>query len=107
MKSKLTGAFISTTRAEIKYLVHIRDNELIPALKAYKQLYESIKTSKKYNKNSYESIMLMRKIRQTENELNETRKVIKISREKLKTYILEKEKLYKFIREKRKMDKTK
>ena len=46
MMSEKTGCQIALWRAEIKYYIHIRDNEVKPALKALKQFYYTMNRSK-------------------------------------------------------------
>ena len=101
LASTLTGEIIAEARATLLVLRHIRDNELKPQLKSLKQLYYSIKHSKKYNPKSYESYMLYRQIRLLEDELADIKEEIKYIKQELRDYIDLKEKGHQMIREHR------
>ena len=101
MLSEITGCEIANARANIKYLIHIRDNEIKPALFALKQYYYSINKSKKFNEKSYEFKMLKRQICKLENDLNTIQNEIKEEKEFLKTYIDGKNKIFEKIRARR------
>ena len=58
MESEKVGCEIAYCRATIEALKHERDNVIKPSLKALKQLYYSMKHSKKFNPKSYENKML-------------------------------------------------
>lgn len=92
--SEKTGLQIAEVRAEIDFLRHIRDNELIPAIKALQHLQDTMKTSKHYNKDSYEATMLRRQIAIKKNELVAVKEEIARSRQFLTAYIHGKEELY-------------
>lgn len=102
MQSKLTGQTIAEIRAMIKYLRHIRDNEIKPKLAALKQFYYSINRSKEYNKKSYESRMLYRQIRNYEKDLDAIKEEIARITNFMNEYITTKEAQYQLIRQHRK-----
>lgn len=60
MASEKVGCEIAYSRAAIESLKYERDCIINPALKALKQLYFSMKHSKKFNPKSYETKMLWR-----------------------------------------------
>lgn len=104
MKSKLTGEIIAELRANIASLTYQRDYELLPQLKALKQLYYSINQNKDFNPKSIEAKALYRYIKRTEDELSMAKDIIKDLKLELKTYIDTKEKFYQEIRRKRKLN---
>lgn len=101
MKSKKVGELIATTRAKIKYLAHIKENELKPSLHSLKQLYYSMNKSKYFNPKSYENKMLQRQIKMYELDIIAINDVIKINKNELRNYIENKELLYQKIRKHR------
>ena len=101
MNSEYTGSAIAEMRAEKSALQDMRDNEIIPELRALKELYGSMKHSKKFNPKSYENIMLQRMIRQKEAELADIRMLVARQNEAIKEFIYEKEKCYQGIRRNR------
>lgn len=101
MLSEFTGCEIATARANIKYLNHVRDNEIKPSLKALNQYYYSINKSKKFNEKSYEFKMLKRQIKKLENDLITIQQELLEEKRFLKTYIQGKEKIFQTIRTKR------
>jgi hypothetical protein len=66
-KSQITGTNIAEVRAQIKRLQSIKNNEIKPALKSLKHLLNNMKTSKHFNKNSYEAKAIWRHIHFLEN----------------------------------------
>ena len=58
MKSEKVGCEIAYSRAAIKSLKYERECIIKPSLKSLKQLYYSMKHSKKFNPKSYEAKML-------------------------------------------------
>ena len=98
MCSKMTGQTIAELRAEIKKLQHIRDNELRPQLKVLNQLYYAMNRSKEYNKKSYESKMLYRRIQFIKNQLTAVKEEINNRKQELKEYIDQKDEFYKKLR---------
>ena len=68
-KSEIFGEALADNRATRKYFAFIRDNEIIPQLKALNQLYYSMKHSSQFNPKSYEAKMLFRQIKQREEDL--------------------------------------
>ena len=105
MQSEMTGSQIALWRATIKYLKHIKDNEIQPKLKALYQLYYSMNTSKKFNPKSYENIMLWRQIRNYENDLITINEQLATIKQELKDYIAQKDEFYKKIRKHRESEK--
>ena len=103
---ELVGCSIAEMRANIALLQYRRDSEILPGLKALKQLYYSMKHSAKFNAKTYESKMLFNQIKIYEEDLELTRKMIENLRENLKTYIDKKDKRYKQLREYRKNSNT-
>ena len=104
MKSKKGGELIATTRAKIKYLTHIKENELKPSLHSLKQLYYSMNKSKYFNPKSYENKMLQRQIKMYELDIIAINDVIKINKNELRNYIENKELLYQKIRKHRQVN---
>lgn len=101
MKSEYTGSAIAEMRAERAALRDMRDNEIIPELRALRELYGSMKHSTKFNPKSYENIMLQRMIRQKEAELADVRLLVSQQNQNIKEFIYEKEKCYQGIRRNR------
>ena len=101
MMNEKTGCHIAQFRAEIDYLIHIRDNELKPKLAALKQLYFSINKSSHFNEKSYETKMLRRQIYLINSDLNAVKEELTQVKEDLKFYLQEKENFYKKVRENR------
>ena len=98
MESEKVGCEIAYSRATINSLIHARDNVIKPSLKALKQLYYSMKHSKKFNKKSYEAKMLWSQIRNWEIDLATICNMITTERKMLSDYIHTKEALYQNIR---------
>ena len=101
MNSRLTGMSIAEMRAQLAALRDIRDNEIIPELRALKQLRGSIDHSSQFNPKSYENIMLARQIRQKESALADIRELINMRYSELRVFLREKEKCYQGIRKHR------
>jgi hypothetical protein len=101
-KSERVGMSIAEARANIKLMRHIRDNEIVPALKTLKHLYENIKNSNKHNSKSHETKMLRRSIHKLEKDLAAINNDIADERKFIKDYIDGKEKLYQRLRAKNK-----
>ena len=101
MESEKVGCEIAYCRASIQVLKHERDNIIKPSLKALKQLYYSMKHSKKFNSKSYENRMLKRQIENWEFDLAIVNDAIEAEREYIYNYISLKESLYKHIRSNR------
>ena len=85
---------IAEARAEINFLQHIRDNELKPALKVLKHLYDNMTTSNYFNQHSYEARMLRRQIRIKENELIAIKQEIDGRKQFISDYIQQKDELH-------------
>ena len=101
MESEKVGCEIAYSRATINSLIHARDNVIKPSLKALKQLYYSMKHSKKFNKKSYEAKMLWSQIQNWQTDLNTINNMLTVERKMLKDYIETKENLYQSIRKRR------
>lgn len=101
MMSKKVGCEIAYCRATIKMLTYRRDCQIKPALKALKQLYYSMKHSKKFNPKSYESKMLRRQIENWEFDLDIVNDMLNTERKYVHDYIMTKELLYQDLRAKR------
>lgn len=104
MKSEKTGCQIALWRAEIKYYLHLKENEIKPALRALKQVYYTMKHSTHFNPNSYENKMLWRQIHQKELDLTVVNKMLTEKKTSLKDYLDEKQKFYKKIRKNRNIE---
>lgn len=100
-QSKYTGMIIAETRAKIKVLQHIKNNELKPELASLKQLYYSMNKSKLYNKKSYEAKMLWRQMQRRERDINIIKDLINQERSFLNNFIADKDKFYKTVQKNR------
>lgn len=98
MMSEKTGCTIAYARARIKYYIHLKDNDIKPALAALKHLYNNISCGKTFNKNSRENYLLRRSIRQKESELDTIKDMIDTEKEELSRLIKEKDLFYKAVR---------
>ena len=96
-KNENTGMIIAETRARIKVLQHIKNNELKPELAGLKQLYYSINKSKLYNKKSYEAKMLWRQMKHRERDINIIKDLIDEERTYLNRFIADKDEFYKAV----------
>lgn len=101
MASEKVGCEIAYSRAAIDSLKYERDNIIKPSLKALKQLYYSMRHSKKFNPKSYENKMLKRQIENWEMDLNNINTMIKSENDWIRDYINTKEILYTNIRNNR------
>lgn len=75
-KSRTVGESLAQYRATRYYLAWVRDNEVLPQLKALNQLYYSMKYSTQFNPKSYEAKMLFRQIRQKKEDVESIRQLI-------------------------------
>ena len=75
-KSRTVGESLAQYRATRYYLAWVRDNEVLPQLKALNQLYYSMKYSTQFNPKSYEAKMLFRQIRQKKEDIEGIRQLI-------------------------------
>lgn len=100
MKSKKTGEEIAFKRAKINALRGYRD-ELKIKLKTLNELYYSINQSNKFNSKSYETKMLLRKIRLTTFDLATVRDMITVEQQSLNSLIQKKEEFYNKVRSNR------
>ena len=98
MMSEKVGCEIAYSRAAIESLKYERDCVIKPSLKALKQLYYSMKHSKKFNPKSYEYKMLKRQIECWEFDLTVINDMINTERTWIRDYINTKEALYQNIR---------
>ena len=103
MMSEKTGCEIAYHRALVSYLKHLRDNEIKPAVAALKEYYYTMKHSKRHNPKSYESMMLQRKLKEKEADLDSVKIMIENELLFIKNYIDKKEKAYQTIRANRKI----
>jgi hypothetical protein len=101
MMSEKVGCEIAYSRAAIKSLIHERDCVIKPALSALKQLYYSMKHSKKFNPKSYEAKMLWGQIYNWQFDLDTVNGILAREKEILQDYIQTKEILYQNIRKQR------
>lgn len=97
-KSEKTGCEIAERRAFIKALQYHRNNELKPGLDALKQLYYSMKHSKRFNEKSYEARKLFRQIQIKEDDIATVNGLISMERDSLKKLIDDKDKFYQQVR---------
>ncbi len=102
MKSEKVGCEIAYNRALLKCLRHEKNNVINPSLRALKQLYYSMKQSKRFNPKSYETIMLKRQIENWKFDLDSINDAIEVVQEYIHEYIKTKEELYQHIRAMRK-----
>ena len=98
--SEHTGCFIAEVRANIKVLKFRRDNEIIPALRAFEHVQANMDTSTKYSPKSYEAKMIHRQIKTLKKQVEEFNAALVDEENYLKKYISEKDKLYQRIRAK-------
>lgn len=101
MISEKTGCAIAQVRAEIKYYVHSRDNDILPCLKVLKHTYDCMKQSSHFNEKSNESRIMRRQIRQQEFDLLVVRQLLTERKQQLKTFLEDKDNFYKKIRSNR------
>jgi hypothetical protein len=94
MKNKMTGFTLAEMRCTIKYLKHIKNNELKPQLIAYKHFLSLLKQDKNYDENSYSVVLLLKQINRIEEEItifnNEISEITKM----LDDYLEQKKILY-------------
>lgn len=98
MKSEHTGLEIAYRRASIKYLSHIKNDEIKPELKVLKQFYNSINSNKDFDENHYIVKRLLKRIQSTQEELNDFNSLIVNERKGIQNLIKEKDKFYNQIR---------
>lgn len=98
MQSERVGCYIAEMRAAIKYLQHIKNNELRPKLEALQHLESVYTVSPHCDNDSYELKILRRHIRLTLRELATAQNEIAMVKQNLKEYINLKDNLYKKIR---------
>lgn len=98
-RSERTGREISYRRARIELLRANRD-EIKTQLAAYKQLYYSMKHSKRYDDKSYEASMLKRFIYRFQIDLETVKEIIDDESASLRQYLDLKEKAFASLRAK-------
>ena len=98
MVSEKVGCEIAYSRAAVKSFTHERDYIIKPSLKALKQLYYSMKHSKKFNSKSYEAKMIWSQIHNWQYDLNTINSMIDLERKITRDYINTKEILYQNLR---------
>lgn len=98
MMSEKTGYAIAYTRARIKYYLHVRDNEIKPALKALRHLYNNISCGSNFNPKSHENVLLRRSIHLKEIELDTIKDLLDSEKQDLNTLLKEKDLFYRRIR---------
>ena len=101
MKSEKAGTQLAIWRAEIDYYKHIKNDEILPSIRALKHLYSTMVQSKQFNENSYENKRLWKQIRSYEADLTVINHELAVLKENIKDYIQEKDKFYKQIRKHR------
>ncbi len=101
MCNKITGQRIALSRAMIKILTHIRDNEIKPELKALNNYLFSINKSAKFDKKHYAVKILYNNIKRCQEELETTQSLIAHHKEELADFISAKEELYQSLRKRR------
>ena len=94
-KSEKTGIHIAESRARIKMLQHIKNNELKPELSGLKQLYYSMNKSRHYNRKSYEAKMLWKQMKVKQRDIDLVTNIIHNEKQKLNDYISDKNEFYK------------
>lgn len=100
--SERTGYEIAMRRAQINFLIHVRDNEIKPGVLALKELLSEIDHSTKFNPKAYETLALYRKIRQKEFDLFAIKEELAREKESLKEYLAQKDIFYNQLRRVRK-----
>lgn len=100
--SRISGCEIAEMRAIIKYLQHIKNNELRPSIQALTDYYNTMIQSAKFNQKSYENKMLRRRIQLLKDDLVATQENIVQIKKKLRDYLAKKEKMHEVIRNIRK-----
>lgn len=91
-KSEMTGGNISTWRAEIALMKHIKRCEIEPRIQAYYHLAGTMHHSKKHNPDSYEAKRLYQEYKNAQDDLDEIIYEIKDTENLLKNYIDQKDK---------------
>ena len=102
MMNERTGQQIAHQRAIINYYKDVKDNQILPALKALRHLYYTMNQSSQFNPKGYEARMLYRQIRIKKEELEDLQALIKDTKDSLKNFIDKKDAFYKNIRQIRK-----
>jgi hypothetical protein len=99
-ESDKTGLYIAESRAIIECLYFERDYEIKPALQAVKHLHTNMQTSTKYNKKSYEAMMVYNQLKTLQKELDTINADINEERKYLKEYIDKKDTFHNRLRAK-------
>lgn len=98
MMNRKTGETIALIRAEINYLCHVRDNELIPTYNAIRNLHFSLIKNKNYDEHSLEARRIRRHMYMHQSDLAAVQKMIKGKKIELREYFDAKDELYKKLR---------
>lgn len=91
-KSEMTGGNISTWRAELALMKHIKRCEIEPKIAALRHLYFTMAHSKKYNAKSYEARRLFKEYMNLLADLDEINAEIEDTKRTITTYIEAKDK---------------
>lgn len=91
-KSEMTGGNISTWRAELALMKHIKRCEIEPKIAALRHLYFTMAHSKKYNAKSYEARRLFNEYMNLLADLDEINAEIEDTKRTITTYIEAKDK---------------
>jgi len=107
-ESPITGGVIAEFRAQIAVAKTYRDDLKIK-LSALRQLYSCIKQSNNFNRNSYETKMLLRQISLTTQDLDIAKHQLAVLKLDLYNYISDKDKIHQYLRKynAEKLDKNK
>ena len=103
MMSEKTGCEIAYHRAIIRSFED-RLAELKNELMGLHKYFYSVNKSKYYDENDYMAVMLRRQIQQREDDIDYTKRLIKMEKDFLKNYMNDKAEFYKKIRRNRKAD---
>jgi hypothetical protein len=98
MASERTGCFIAECRAVIKRLQHIKNNELIPQIRALEHTLNILKQSTKCNPKSHEMRIIRRQLGIKKTDLDIIKNQIQLEKQYLSDYIKNKEIVYNRIR---------
>lgn len=107
-ESALIGGTIAEMRAQIQAAKTYRDDLKIK-LSTLRQLYHCIKQSNNFNRNSYETKMLLRQISLTTQDLDIAKHQLAVLKLDLHNYISDKDKIHQYLRKHNaeKLDKNK
>ena len=100
-ESETIGYTIAEYRANIKAIRHHYKNEIIPTLKAFYHLWDSMNQSKHFNPRSYEARRIRRTIKILEADLEVYKDIEKGLKEFVKAYVQGKDDYHAAVRRKR------